>query len=57
MTALNLMKIDEFSKKKKKKKNAQGKGAICSFPIVFSKDLYCKPLKIKACLRKGLKQY
>ena len=29
--------------------------AISPFPTVFSKDLYCRHAKTKACLGKGLK--
>ena len=28
-------------------------GAISSFPTVFSKDLYCRHVKTRACLGKG----
>ena len=30
-----------------------GKGEISPFPTVFSKDLYCRHVKTKACLGKG----
>ena len=33
--------------------NTVGKGEIFPFPTVFSKDLYCKHVKTKACLGKG----
>ena len=29
-------------------------GAISPFPTVFSKDLYCRNVKTRACLGKGL---
>ena len=41
----------------KRAENIVGKGwidplAICSFPTVFSKDLYGRHVKTRACLRK-----
>ena len=31
-------------------------GAVSSFPTVFSKDLYCRHVKTRACLGKGLEK-
>ena len=54
-------KFDENGEKfSKSVENPVGKGEIASykqfllFPIVFSKDLYCRHIKTRACLGKGL---
>ena len=33
--------------------NTVGKGEIAPFPTEFSKDLYCRHIKTRACLGKG----
>ena len=64
MTVLDSSKLKEFAdnnfkfdkngrKFSKWVENAVGKGAISPFPTVFSKDLYCKHTKTRACLGKG----
>ena len=52
-------KFDENSRKLSKQvENTVGKGQKCSlramapFPTVFSKDLYCRHVKTRACLGK-----
>ena len=35
-------------------KSLRGKWAISPFPTGFSKDLYCRHIKTRACLEKGL---
>ena len=45
-----------FSKRVKKhggKRRNCSLRAISPFPTVFSKDLYCRPVKTRACLGKG----
>ena len=37
----------------KRVENTVGKGEIAPFPAVFSKDLYYKHVKTRACLGKG----
>ena len=34
----------------KRVENTEGKGGIALFPTVFSKDLYCRHVKTRACL-------
>ena len=49
-------KMDENGRKfSKRVENTVGKGeiAISPFPTVFSKDLYCRHVKTRACLGKG----
>ena len=51
-------KFDENVRKVSKRvENTVGKGkiaqAISPFPTVFSKDLYCRHVKTRACLGKG----
>ena len=38
---------------KGRKRCGKGEIAISSFPTVFSKELYCRHIKPKACLGKG----
>ena len=45
------MKMAESSQNGQK--NTVGKEEIAPFPTVFSKDLYCKQVKTRACLGKG----
>ena len=51
MTIANLMKMAETSPNRVE--NTVGKGAISPFPTVFSKALYCRHVKVRACLGKG----
>ena len=47
-------KFDENGRKfSKQVENTVEKGEIAPFPTVFSKDLYCRHIKIRACLGKG----
>ena len=51
----NYLKFDEngrnFSKKGRKQYGVNEK--LLLFPTVFSKDLYCRHIKTRACLGKG----
>ena len=56
----NNFKLNENARKfSKQAENTVGKGEIAHyeqispFPTVFSKDLYCRHVKIRACLGKG----
>ena len=42
------------SSQKKKVENTVGKGEFSSFPTMFSKGLYCRHVKTRASLGKGL---
>ena len=48
----NDRKFSKMLKKKKKKENKEIH-AISPFPTVFSKDMYCKHIKTRACLGNG----
>ena len=53
---LNLMKMEESSPKSRKhcgKSRNCSLRAISTFPAVFSKDLYCRHVKTRACLAEG----
>ena len=47
----DLWKFDENGGKFSMQKGS--KRAISPFPMVFTKDLYCKHIKTRACLGKG----
>ena len=50
----NNFKFDENGGKfSKSVENTEGKGQIDCFPTLFSKDLYCRQVKARACLEKG----
>ena len=47
-------KFDENGGKfSKRVENTKGKGEISLFPKVFSKDMYCRDFKTRACFEKG----
>ena len=47
-------KVDENGRKfSERVENTVGKGEISPFPTVFSKGLYCRLIKTRACLGKG----
>ena len=50
----NNFKFNENGRKFSKwAENTAGKGEISPFPTVFSKHLYCRHVKTRACLGKG----
>ena len=55
----NNFECDENGRGSSKRVNSVGKRRNCSlrrissFPAVFSKDLYCRHVRTRACLRKG----
>ena len=53
--ACGIFRLDEnVGKFSKWVENTVGKGAISTFPKVFSKDLNCRHVKTRTCLEKGL---
>ena len=52
--AVDNFKVDENGRKfSRHVENNVGKGEIFPFLTVFSKALYCRPVKTRACMRKG----
>ena len=49
----NFKFVENSRKLSQQIENTVGKGEIARFPTVFSKDLYCRHVKTRACLGQG----